>query len=232
MESVRCESMSRRGRCGRMTKDPSKKCHQHRIHGSTIQEIVDVPKSKGTRCMGKNKSGQQCRKLTNHENKRCHLHKDSTDIIENVPEVIIIEDTHEPPRPRRGTRRGTRERQTEGQKKRASRRTTVTIDSDDEIVFIKTSSKNGEEKSTKTEDCCVCYEPVPESDFLGCSHAVCKPCIGQLRDTRCPMCRSEIKNVSDKEKKKMARRKSQDSRERANELFRNFMIMNEVIVNQ
>ena len=79
--------------------------------------------------------------------------------------------------------------------------------------------------SGKTEDCCVCYDPVPEVEFLECDHSVCKNCIGQLRDTRCPMCRAEIKskNISDKEKKKMIRRRQEDHRNRNNELFQNYM---------
>jgi hypothetical protein len=93
----------------------------------------------------------------------------------------------------------------------------------EEIICI--SDDDTENNTEHTEDCCVCYEPVPRKDFLECKHAVCQGCIGQLRDTRCPMCRTEIKSryVDGKEKRKMIRRRQEDDRNRTNELFQSFI---------
>jgi len=88
---------------------------------------------------------------------------------------------------------------------------------------VKKSEKK--EDCSKKEDCCVCYESMPASEVLGCSHPVCKGCLKQLRDDRCPICRAEIKSkyISDKDKKKMAQRKREDALDRANEAFRNYL---------
>jgi hypothetical protein len=50
--------------------------------------------------------------------------------------------------------------------------------------------------NSNMQECSICYEKtVKETDSLDCKHYVCKGCILQMRDVRCPMCR---KNLSGK----------------------------------
>jgi hypothetical protein len=92
---------------------------------------------------------------------------------------------------------------------------------------VRRCSKSQERKAGKNEDCCVCMdEKVYESELLKCSHAVCMGCVKQLRDPRCPMCRSQIEGdfISDNDKKKMNQRAKQDKRERNEQALRNYLI--------
>lgn len=283
--SYRCQSMSRTGRCKRMTKDASKKCFQHK-HSDEVGQINQEPEqpivqqidtSTSVRCEGITRSGSQCSKMTNNTNKRCHLHKQSvtshvTDVLLafNAPGVVRVPVPVPVPGPNtesvtntvRRERRSTRSSMVETletiqnqvrviENLARSRLIDITNDDSDsgqETTNVRERSDQKKEKgarirkkkndkmekeekhshrnsSDKTEDCCVCYDPVPESEFLECEHPVCKSCIGQLRDTRCPMCRAEIKskNISEKEKKKMIRRRQEDHRNRNNELFHHYM---------
>lgn len=273
--------MSRTGRCRRMTKDPSKKCFQHKHHMETSQinqepivQQIDTPTH--VRCEGTTRSGSQCAKMTSNTNKRCHLHKQSemSSVSDHITQVLAafnapnaVPSVIPTPVPGPGTgpvvvtarrreRRSTRTSMVETLERiqnqvreienlARSRLIDITNDDSDtgrEITNVREVSekKKGRKKksvsekeekhshnssSDKTEDCCVCYDPVPESEFLECEHPVCKSCIGQLRDTRCPMCRAEIKskNISEKEKKKMIRRRQEDHRNRNNELFHHYM---------
>ena len=319
--STRCESMSRRGRCRRMTKDPSKKCHQHRdlceatnealievqsevqseaqtqvestqiIEPSRLQrEVIDLVEDDsveatlneseirfseqvpsvfilpvGVQCEGTTRSGAQCAKVTLNTTKRCHLHKVENSVVSFVPSsttqpVVSGSGTQTlAPRPRRTHARFnqmverlheqvrqlvSRSRLQEHSEQEHSEQESTghsTGHSTRHVVestrhVVEPSHKEPRPKTTrhssspkkcsgKTEECCVCYDPVPEEEFLECDHPVCKNCIGQLRDTRCPMCRAEIKskNISDKEKKKMIRRRQEDHRNRNNELFQNYI---------
>jgi len=48
----------------------------------------------------------------------------------------------------------------------------------------------------ETHECCVCYEKsVPTSCVLKCKHALCKECTGNMRGTKCPMCREELQGT-------------------------------------
>lgn len=270
--AVRCESMSRRGRCARMTKDPSKKCYQHK-NGPTMTQVTDqssdpvdnhVHTTTHVRCEGTTRAGSQCAKMTLNPNKRCHHHKQSITqnhsiTVQPVQDFVAVSEIVQAPESevsRRQTRSmGARTNHVEPSRSsddlghRLERlqdevreietlvRSTLS-EARDEVQSEEKSevrSKKGKKdksekkehshKSCKTKECCVCYEPVPENEFLECDHAVCKDCMGQLRDTRCPMCRAEIKskNVSEKEKKRMIRRRQEDHRNRNNELFQNYM---------
>lgn len=78
----------------------------------------------------------------------------------------------------------------------------------------------------QVEDCCVCSDcQVKDLDFLECKHAVCKECVGNLRDPRCPMCRAVLKArfITDKDIRKMKAKVRQDRMERAEESFRNYL---------
>jgi hypothetical protein len=260
-----------------MTKDPSKKCHQHKESSGEHQnenpqsdQVTNVNIPNLVRCEGKTLTGIQCSKMTMDTNKRCHHHKESLSqpsVEQSTHSMSISDDhvttTHAPPRPRRETRsmrsQTTRVVETlerlENQVReienlarsrlmeardemRTERSELVIMNLDDQdvsktkVTRMKKKKTGKEEKQTetsldqnKTEDCCVCYDPVPQNEFLKCEHAVCKSCIAQLRDTRCPMCRAEIKskNISEKEKKKMIRRRQEDYRNRNNELFNHYM---------
>lgn len=82
-----------------------------------------------------------------------------------------------------------------------------------------------ENNSNEQDDCCVCYERMPTSDALECSHLVCQTCVKQLRDDSCPMCRATIKSkyITNRDRAKITRRKRQDAIDRANESFRNYL---------
>ena len=91
----------------------------------------------------------------------------------------------------------------------------------------KTKSLSGKPESSKEEvklhDCCVCLETnVNEDELLECKHSVCKSCVGQLRDPRCPMCRREIKAkwITGASKKRMTQLQKKDKEERNNQLLR------------
>jgi hypothetical protein len=295
--TTRCESMSRRGRCRRMTKDPSKKCHQHRnsqmddqrqqdlqqdleqdqmeeynetqlssqvprpividLSEETIieseipftEQVFPVVSQIRVQCEGTTRSGVQCAKLTSNTNKRCHLHQVDS-LIQPVSDPIapctIAPRTLAPRtvaprtlvlRPRRTTTQVRFDEMAENMERlhnqvrqieetfARTRLQELTSESSHKDARPKRTKEDSKKSSGKTEDCCVCYDPVPEEEFLECEHSVCKNCIGQLRDTRCPMCRADIKskNISDKEKKKMIRRRQEDHRNRNNELFQNYM---------
>ena len=81
-------------------------------------------------------------------------------------------------------------------------------------------------KNNKEEDCCICYDQkVEEDNWLKCGHCICGGCIKQLRNDKCPMCRSEIecKLVSKADKKRMLRRKRDDDEERNEQLYQNYL---------
>lgn len=75
--------------------------------------------------------------------------------------------------------------------------------------------EQGSGKSEKT-DCCVCMEEMPGADKLDCSHPVCRACLGQLRNDKCPICRREVSaaHIKKTDKKKMHQRFVQDNQNR------------------
>ena len=64
------------------------------------------------------------------------------------------------------------------------------------------------EQCSAKVDCCVCMEEMPESDKLDCGHEVCRGCVSQLRNDKCPMCRRVIsaRHVSEAQKSQMRQR--------------------------
>lgn len=248
IQSVQCETLARRGRCKRMTKDPSKKCHQHKhinvnvhVEQVTNEQVQNVNNARvSIRCEATTRNGEQCKKMTKNENKRCHLHNveqatTSATVLVTSSEVASINrvETISMRSQRESSLDLNEEQHVENQPEQEVE--IVLGDVEESESTSGTKSKKKKQKKEKVDDkeknckeheeCCICYEPVPSSDFLECSHAVCKECVKQLRDPRCPMCRTEIKskNISEKEKRRMARRRTQDSRDRANELFRNYL---------
>lgn len=81
------------------------------------------------------------------------------------------------------------------------------------------------EQSCTKIDCCVCMEEMPVSDKLDCGHPLCRGCLGQLRNDKCPMCRREIKakHIKSKDKKKMRDRLDQDRVARHNQGLQQFL---------
>lgn len=81
---------------------------------------------------------------------------------------------------------------------------------------------------SKKIDCCVCMEEMPTSDNLECGHPVCRSCISQLRNDKCPMCRREIKakHIQPKDKKKMQDRFEEDRVSRQTQAIQQFMLNN------
>jgi hypothetical protein len=61
------------------------------------------------------------------------------------------------------------------------------------------------EPSSAKIDCCVCMEEMPESDKLDCGHPLCRGCVGNLRNDKCPMCRRDIsgKHITAHQKSQM-----------------------------
>jgi len=279
MNTTRCESMSKRGRCKRMTKDSSKKCHQHRVTQSdsdvsnTTQVAIDeheevIPPSEprivyinidddddhyteeaedpvpvetqasvdsqafvdliaempiseqlvSNQCEGKTRSGNQCARMTLNVSKRCHLHQETTQPRTVQALNASVARLQEQVRQIETLARTRLQQLTNNHQTHKEPRPKRNKDK-------KEQPKDRKNSCGKTEECCVCYEPVPEDEFLECDHAVCKSCIGQLRDTRCPMCRAEIKskNISESQKKKMVRRRIEDQTNRNNQLVQQYM---------
>lgn len=67
--------------------------------------------------------------------------------------------------------------------------------------------EQGSGKSEKT-DCCVCMEEMPDADKLDCGHPLCRNCVKNLRNDKCPMCRRDInaRYITAKMKKDMRQR--------------------------
>lgn len=85
-------------------------------------------------------------------------------------------------------------------------------------------SEQGSDKSKKV-DCCVCMEEMPQSDNLDCGHPVCRGCIAQLRNDKCPMCRREIKakHIKSNDKKNMRNRFQADRAARQTQATQQFL---------
>jgi hypothetical protein len=77
-------------------------------------------------------------------------------------------------------------------------------------------------KPEEKDDCCVCSDPMPVSDKLGCGHFLCKDCCGKIRSDACPICRAPIvsKHFTKKQKALVQRRRHEDSAERVSESVR------------
>lgn len=81
---------------------------------------------------------------------------------------------------------------------------------------------------TPNEDynCCVCYESVSTKDKLKCSHFLCKSCIMQMRDIRCPICRMVMssKNISFENRILIQERKREDEIERSELALQEYLL--------
>jgi hypothetical protein len=68
------------------------------------------------------------------------------------------------------------------------------------------------EQSSAKVDCCVCLDEMPESDNLDCGHPLCRGCVGNLRNDKCPMCRRDIsaKHITSHQKSQMRKRFQED----------------------
>jgi hypothetical protein len=133
-------------------------------------------------CEGKAKSGARCRNRTLHESKRCHFHVNTESGIQLSVHVPVVVPV-----------------QVQPAKKPVKKR------------VPKSKPVLPEQCSGKTE-CCVCLEEMPESDKLDCSHSVCRGCVKNLRNDKCPMCRRDIsaKHIKPRDKTKMRQRFQDD----------------------
>lgn len=232
--SRQCEYMCKKGQCTKTTRGPSARCHLHRdiVDTPTQDIIIQVTNhSTNVQCEGITLSGNRCKKNTSHSSRKCKQHQ-----IHIQPTIVVT--SVAPPRPRRVEEQRTEQQRETGIETRSSRRIREEQELREKVkgnlTFAKSihSDKKIEvidlDKDEKQDDCCICYESVPESEFLDCQHVVCKGCVRQLRDTRCPMCRSEIKSksISEKEKRKMILRREQDSRTRNHELLMSYLQTN------
>ena len=68
------------------------------------------------------------------------------------------------------------------------------------------------EQGSDKMECCVCLEEMPASDKLDCSHPVCRGCVNQLRNDKCPMCRRDIsaRHITSRQTSNMRQRFQQD----------------------
>jgi len=143
-------------------------------------------------CEGKTKAGVRCTKRTLHESKRCHFHRDAPAAVESVAAPVA-----------------------------AAPAAPVTIRvalaapvalapvalapvavAEPEVVSKRGKNTKAATKATKPvlsercsdkTECCVCMEEMPGSDKLDCGHPLCRDCVGNLRNDKCPLCRREIK---------------------------------------
>lgn len=83
-------------------------------------------------------------------------------------------------------------------------------------------------KETRPDDynCCVCYETVTTKDKLKCSHFLCKSCIMQMRDIRCPICRMVMssKDISFENRILIQERKREDEIERSELALQEYLL--------
>lgn len=74
-------------------------------------------------------------------------------------------------------------------------------------------------------ECCICIDPISIKNNMECGHYVCRSCLLQLRDIRCPLCRREIQShlINESEKEMMIQRfqydRSQDVEMEENEIL-------------
>ena len=62
------------------------------------------------------------------------------------------------------------------------------------------------------EDCSICYNPGKSWKVLPCQHRLCKKCYIQLRQNCCPYCRNKFNYSYEDEKKRIALKIIQDTR--------------------
>jgi hypothetical protein len=131
-------------------------------------------------CEGKTKAGAKCQKKTKDASKRCHLHRNAPAYAPPEPETVIVVPEEPKNKP--------------------------------EEVKTKTEVSEGKqelsEQCSDKSECCVCYDEMPEADKLDCGHCVCRGCIKQLRNDKCPMCRKTVsaRHITSAQKKKMSER--------------------------
>ena len=155
-------------------------------------------------CEGKTKSGARCKNKTRNVSKRCHLHAEAPSALPEVVPVIPLEPVHVP--------------ETNAKKK------PVVSEGKKELP------EQGSGKSEKT-DCCVCMEEMPEADKLDCGHPLCRDCVRNLRNDKCPMCRRDVsaRHITAKMKQKMRQKFEADKVARQVAATTQYLAMNHVV---
>jgi hypothetical protein len=214
--SIQCEYTLKNGnQCKKRTKDVSKRCSTHKESVdtdvlSTIITISDdvVNRKKSIRCMERLKNGEQCKKTTKDlESKKCHHH------INRSTSIIPV--SHHEIQPSLSSIHNRLSDCTKKKDKVVSKKQIGTPESLEKDCH----------QHEVSEECCVCYDSVPSSELLKCSHPVCKSCIKNLRDPRCPMCRTEIdaNHITNRDKRRMSMRRTEDVINRNTELLSSFI---------
>ncbi len=83
--------------------------------------------------------------------------------------------------------------------------------------------------NSNMQECSICYEKtVKETDSLNCKHYVCKECILQMRDVRCPMCRQNLsgKLITEATLSILRSRQYNDTQDRLNALTQAYIQAN------
>ena len=216
-----CEGYTKSGlRCKKKTLDISKRCHLH-LKQTIQEEPREEPKSRPEQRPDQQKprTRSETRRLLEEAlltYQRLYQHNQHNDVRENIEQLIRLEmekerimnemRVKEPPRrPRKPIRRNTNKKEQE------------------------------KKPDLPKEDCCVCFENNVEKDeMLECKHSVCKGCVKQLRDPRCPMCRSDIKSkfITDKDIRTMKIKSRADARNRTDESIREYLMQERFFIGQ
>ena len=224
-----CEGYTKSGlRCKKKTLDISKKCHLH-LKQTIQEEPKEEPKSRQEQKQElkpdqqKPRTRSETRRLLEEallNYQRLYQHNQHNDVRENIEQLIRLETEKErimnemrvkepPRRPRKPIRRNTNKKEQE--------------------------KKQEKKPDLPKEDCCVCFENNVEKDeVLECKHSVCKGCVKQLRDPRCPMCRSDIKSkfITDKDIRSMKIKSRADAQNRTDESIREFLMQERFFIRQ
>jgi len=224
MSCVQCEGTTKSGtRCKKNTKDASKRCHNHRLVAPSATTTSVSSSSRTT-------------------TRTAPVHRAPTIVIDlTEPSVVISSSVHTYTIQTRSKRRApvpaapaARATSHAPAPAPVHREPSLVAAPEDRVKPRPTHRPRPRPKRAEDEhhhekegeeDCCICYEKMPVSDALGCSHMVCQSCTKKLRDDRCPMCRAEIKSkyVTSRDKVKINQRRRQDAIDRANESFRSYL---------
>lgn len=241
MSSVQCEGTTKTGtRCRKNTKDTSRLCHNHRVDASTRVSRPRAPRpsvapsvSVATVPTVPIISSVHTYTIQTRSKRRAAMA-----ILRSSPARSPIRVVFSPVRLSPARVSPARLSPVRLSPVRLSNPVHITIDLTGEDVpedrvkprpthrpRPRPRKQTHEHHHSEQDDCCVCYEKMPTSDALGCTHLVCQDCVKKLRDDSCPMCRAPVKSkyLTNRDKAKIARRKQQDAIDRANESFRSYL---------
>jgi len=79
--------------------------------------------------------------------------------------------------------------------------------------------------------CSICYDEIKDmSNVLFCEHGLCAECLNSMRDSRCPVCRCEMrgKKITKSLLKKLRLRKKEDTEKASEDAFNEWLGETEV----